>query len=151
MYQAAQDIRKTGRLSRRSFLGAAAETLGLVGVVGGTGLLPKTARAMERNPNGYPVPDLSGLRPYQTLHHDVNAKIPGKETFVERFKLANGGKAARGSINGRIYVYSVKETPNSSWYAVLDSNGDGRFDAKFSQGEEFNVPDWLINQALAKK
>ena len=151
MYQAAKDVRKTGRLSRRSFMRAAAETLGLVGVVGGAVLMPEPARAMERNPNGYPVPDLSGLRPYQMLHYDVNAKIPGKETFVERYRTPDGAKVARLSVGGKAFCYSIRERGHSKGYAILDSTGNGVFNTKYYDGEEFDVPDWLVKVVLAKR
>ncbi|HII64496.1 TPA: hypothetical protein HA372_04205 [Candidatus Woesearchaeota archaeon] len=110
-----------------------------------------SANAAEYNPHGYPVPSVGSLRPYQTVMYDVNKIIPGKETKIQRYHLPSGGKVAVLSVDDKIFAYSIKEPNQNRWYAIRDRDGSGNFTEKFSHGEPFDVPSWLVNRKLSRK
>lgn len=153
MYNFGKSLYKAAKgedLSRGEFLKASGE--GLMGIVLSSFLgYPRQCHALETNPDGYQVPDLSGLKPYETSMHDGNKTIPGKETYVEKYKLPTGKKIVRLSINNKTFAYSIKEPNQKEWYAIRDAEGNGRFTEKYHHGEEFDVPEWLLNLVLAQK
>ncbi|MBU4501839.1 MAG: hypothetical protein KKA79_04550 [Nanoarchaeota archaeon] len=101
-----------------------------------------TAQAKEENPEGYEVPDLTGLTPYAKGFLKSEPKV-----FVERFFTKDGGRAARFSYdNGKerkTFAYAIdsdKVAPGD--YTIYDGNGDSIFESKYNIEEEFDVPEW---------
>jgi len=101
------------------------------------------AEAKETNPQGYEVPDLTGLTPYQKGFLEGE---PG--VYVERFYTKNGGRVTRMSYdNGKekkTFAYEIdhdRKTPVD--YAIYDDNGDGVFESKYFVGEDYPVPEWV--------
>ena len=109
--------------------------------------LAKVVGAEEYNPNGYNqlIPNLNGVHPHETLYIDATDKIPNKETYVERFRLADGKIVARISINGHTFAYSVAAKSLKESYGLRDADGDGTFREKYGFKERIQVPEWIIN------
>ncbi|MDP2908042.1 MAG: hypothetical protein Q8O03_08990 [Nanoarchaeota archaeon] len=98
------------------------------------------AEAKEVNPQGYQVPDLTGLTPYQKGYLKEEPIV-----YVERF-VVDGRLIARMSVNGKIFAYDFN--PNTRQlspdaYIIVDTDGDGKFESKYFVGENIDVPTWV--------
>lgn len=102
------------------------------------------AEAKETNPQGYQIPDLTGLTPYQ------KGFLKGEQNiYVERFATKNGGRIVRFSYdNGKelkIFAYGIdndgKVDPED--YTIYDNNGDKVYESKYSSDEEMEIPLWV--------
>jgi len=101
------------------------------------------AEAKETNPQGYQIPDLTGLQPYQKGYLKEEPTV-----LVERFNMPNGTYVGRLSVNGKVFAYDIDptktpDTVSKYSYAIVDTNGDGTFETKYSVGENFDVPSWV--------
>ena len=151
LYQAVNEHKETGHVSRRNLVGGLVELLGGAALAGGSVIVPKPAQAFERNPDGYPIPDLTGLTPYKRLTWDVEDTIPGKETLIERYILNDRTKVARLSVNGEVFAYSVKDAHSAKGYGIVASTKPGQFTEKYNDNEGFGVPDWLVRKTLLQR
>jgi len=98
------------------------------------------ASAEEVNDQGWPVPDLRGLLPYQISVQSVD----GVEKMIERFYTPEGGHVARVSGNGKVYAYAVdrdQEPPID--YLLLDPDGNGKFTLKLGPYDSYKIPEWV--------
>jgi hypothetical protein len=101
---------------------------------------PVCSIAQEINRNGWPVPDLKGLTPY-----NITIKVvDGVEKIVETFYTPQGGHVARIRGNGKVFAYAVdsdQEPPID--YLILDPDGSGKFTQKFKSEESYKIPEWV--------
>ncbi|MDP2908253.1 MAG: hypothetical protein Q8N77_00430 [Nanoarchaeota archaeon] len=102
-----------------------------------------TAEAQEVNPEGYQVPDLTGLTPYARGYLKSEPKV-----YVERFYTKDGGIVARISYdNGKerkILGYTIDHDKKSPVdYGIYDMDGDGIFESKYGPYENVDIPDWI--------
>ncbi len=106
----------------------------------GTALWPLPSMGREINYEGWPIPDLKGVIPY-----NISVKlIDGIEKIVEKYYLPDGGHVARISGNGKVFAYAVdsdQEPPID--YLLLDPDGYGRFTYKLMGEESYTIPDWV--------
>ena len=105
-------------------------------------ILPLFSFGQEMNPEGWPVPDLSGLIPYSI----TVKRGDGVEKVVEKFFTPAGGHVARISGNGKVFAYAVdsdREPPID--YLLLDPDGYGRFSQRFRAEESYSIPAWVSN------
>jgi hypothetical protein len=106
----------------------------------GMALLPLPSMGREINYEGWTIPDLKGLIPY-----NISVKlIDGIEKIVEKYYLPYGGHVARISGNGKVFAYAVdsdQEPPID--YLLLDPDGYGRFTYKLMGEESYIIPDWV--------
>ena len=117
-------------------------TAGLVAKLG----WPTSASAENKSGYNNLIPNLNGEVPYEKGYLDVSSKIPGNETYVERFRLSNGTVAIRLSIDGQVYAYHIREANSAKGTGLRDPSGDGIFSEKYSSDETLSVPDWLIRK-----
>lgn len=101
------------------------------------------AEAKETNPQGYQVPDLTGLQPYQKGYLKSEPKV-----YIERFFTQDGGRVTRGSYdNGKerkVFSYEIDHDKTSPIdYGIIDTDGDGIFETKYCPGERVEIPDWV--------
>jgi hypothetical protein len=103
---------------------------------------PFNSVGQEIRPEGWPLPDLTGLIPYSI----TVKKSDGVEKVVEKFYTPDGGHIARISGNGKVYAYAVdsdQEPPID--YLLLDPDGNGKFTQKFKPEEAYSIPEWVSN------
>ena len=117
------------------------------------------ADAFEVDDMGFPtpVPDHRFLaQPPGRV--DLTDEIEGKETLVQKFlNLTEDPEAYVGfsvfAIAGAVFAYLVNAKSTVSGQAtygfmLLDSDGDGIFERKYSAAETAEVPPWVIERAL---
>lgn len=104
-------------------------------------ILPALSYGGEVHPEGWAVPDLTGLVPYSI----VIQKVDGAEKVVEKFFTFGGGHVARISGNGKVFAYAVdsdREPPID--YLLLDPDGFGRFTKRLDPHEAYTIPEWIF-------
>ena len=112
-----------------------------------------TAEAKTTNPDGYEVPDLTGLTPNKTFYEkDKETGLTYKgEIFLNVKFECNNQHVMRLSRDGKIFAYVIdKERDKKVDYAIVDRNGEKdtagnrTFEDKydFSKGEKFPIPKW---------
>jgi hypothetical protein len=103
---------------------------------------PFASVGQEIRPEGWPLPDLTGLIPYSITVKNTE----GVEKVVEKFYTSNGGHIARISGNGKVFAYAVdsnREPPID--HLLLDPDGNGRFTQRFWPEESYSIPEWVSN------
>lgn len=112
----------------------------IVGLAALIGLVCPLAGGEEVNDEGWPVPDLRGLDPYQITVQ----RVDGVEKMIERFHTPMGGHVARVSGNGKVYAYAVdKDQEPPMDYLLLDPDGKGRFTLKLGPHDSYKIPEWV--------
>jgi hypothetical protein len=101
---------------------------------------PAFCLGQEINRNGWPVPDLKGLTPY-----NITIKVvDGVEKIVETFYTPQGGHVARIRGNGKVFAYAVDSDQDPPIdYLILDPDGAGKFTWKFKSDESYKIPEWV--------
>lgn len=98
------------------------------------------AGAEEVSDQGWPIPDLRGLVPYQISVQSVD----GVEKMIERFYTPDGGHVARVSGNGKVYAYAVdRDDEPPIDYLLIDPDGKGKFTRKLQPYESYKIPEWV--------
>lgn len=96
----------------------------------------------------YEPPDLAGYVLYKSRLIDADEPPDGiKESLLEKFRTSDGKKVFRISTRGYVWAWSKKnaQDTNSSKenYVIVDSDGDGIFDVRYSLKEIFGRPSYL--------
>ena len=105
-------------------------------------VLPVFCAGQEVNKEGWPIPDLKGLFPYNI----AIMRVDGVEKIVEKFFTPDGGHVARLSGNGRIFGYAVdKDREPPIDYLLVDVDGFGVFTRKFGSEDSYAIPHWVSN------
>jgi hypothetical protein len=97
----------------------------------------------QTNLGQHGVPDVAGLKPYQTRFADLTDQIPGFETRADFYDV-NGGNIGLFSIRGRVFSIAVdkdKRPPLDAAY--IDKTGDGKFEA-YDPRAKIEVPQWVL-------
>jgi len=105
------------------------------------------AHAVETNPDGYEVPDLTGyLKAPKEPMVDASKEDDGvKETRVQLWYKDHEGsrdKVFKYMKRDTVWAYGVKKSGEQS-YAIVDSDCDGDYDEKYGGKEYFNIPSCL--------
>ena len=113
-----------------------------------TGWIPLKAAEIKKDGWLFPNParaEKKAIRP-----KDYTDRIPGPETLVKIYKKNDGTVFDTFEIEGEIYSCQFhikgKNGEPGTVYLILDANGDGVFETKYSTGEFPRVPDWVIER-----
>jgi len=103
------------------------------------------AEAKETNPQGYQVPDLTGLEVVGGKGKYLKSE---PKVYAEGFYTKDGGRVVRMSYdNGKekkVFAYGIDhDTKTPMDYTICDTDGDGLFETKYQLGEEYNIPEWV--------
>jgi len=103
-----------------------------------------TANAMEVNPEGYEVPDLTGIEPDATDYSETEKGLVFK---IEAFKSEDwitglGQSIYRFSRDGKIFGYFITKSFKVPYF-IIDNDGDGIFESKYGAKEAFPMPKWV--------
>jgi hypothetical protein len=105
-----------------------------------TMVLPGFCAGQEVNRQGWPIPDLKGLLPYNITIR----RVDGVEKIAEKFFTPDQGHVARLSGNGRIYGYAVdKDREPPIDYLLVDVEGFGVFTHRFGSEDSYTIPLWV--------
>ena len=102
------------------------------------------ARAMEVNPDGWPVPDVNSATLVRTTQKDLIESVPGNETTIQVYRTAAGTVFNVLSYSDRVYGYFVDtdgEPPIE--YALMDPDGNGKYTNKCSVEEVCAIGEWV--------
>jgi hypothetical protein len=101
---------------------------------------PAFSSAKEINKDGWDIPNLRGLYPYNITVE----KVDGVEKVTEKFHTPGGGQVAKISGNGRVFGYAVdrNEEPPID-YLLIDPDGSGKFTEKYEPYELYMIPEWV--------
>jgi len=103
------------------------------------------AEAKETNPNGYQIPDLTGLEVVGGKGQYLKSE---PKVYVEGFYTKDGGRVTRISYdNGKerkVFGYGIDRDRTAPLdYGIYDMDGDGIFESKYGPYENVDVPDWV--------
>ena len=113
-------------------------------------LLASPGGAVDVKKDGllFPNPARAVKKDVRTL--DYTPRIPGRETKVTIYQRKKDGVVFETlEIEGEIYAcqFQIKredENRPPEVYAIIDTDGDGVFESKFSAGEKARPPEWVI-------
>lgn len=110
------------------------------------------AKAMEVNPDGWPVPDVKSATLARTAQKDLIESVPGNETTIQVYRTATGTVFNVLSYNDRVYGYFVDtdgEPPIE--YALMDPDGSGKYTNKCSGEEVCAIGEWVYKEKKEDK
>jgi hypothetical protein len=122
----------------------------LWGALGGIFAL-KAPRALERRPEGFPVPDVSGCKFQGDFRRDLTPLIPGEETVFKNYLCPDGRQVEVIIVNGHLLGYNIDEDGQYPFdYTLLDLDGDGIFETKDTEGKA-EIPEWVLKPEGPKR
>ena len=111
--------------------------------------LPPAEEVGEYRKDGYPVPDVTGLKPVKQFVYNRDKTNPDKETLVRLYYTREGGRAFVLSHHGRVYCIGIDHDRfKPADYEVVDIdgvlvNGKQTFEVKIFKGQKYQHPSWL--------
>ena len=86
---------------------------------------------------------------------DYTPRIPGKETVVKIYQRKKDGVVFDTlEVEGEVYAcqFHIKGEGGkpATTYAIVDTDGDGVFESKYSIGEKPKTPEWVVQRYFKK-
>ncbi|MFQ6110528.1 MAG: hypothetical protein ACE5LX_00710 [Nitrospinota bacterium] len=104
--------------------------VGLLFVI--AGLSPPLAKALERNPAGYPLPNIYSSKFLGLIRRDLTERIHGPETIFKQYEDVWGFQFETFSIRGKILGYNLDLDGRFPYDITLfDLDCDGVFETKY--------------------
>lgn len=113
------------------------------------------AEAVEIKKEGWLFPNPAAAEKLKIRTLDYTPRVPGKETEVKMYRRKKDGAIfSTLEIEGEIYACQFRIAPGPDKppeiYAIVDSDGDGVFESKYSTGEKAVPPEWVIRRYFKK-
>jgi hypothetical protein len=113
------------------------------------------ALGVEVKKEGWLFPNPAGAEKKDLRVFDYSPRIPGKETIVKIYQRKKDGVVFDTlEVEGEIYAcqFHIKGEGGKppTTYAIVDTDGDGVFESKFSSGERPQTPDWVAERYFKK-
>lgn len=105
--------------------------------------------AVEVKKEGWLFPNPAAAEKKDIRPLDYTPRIPGAETLVKIYKRKKDGAVFDTmEIEGDIYACQFhilgENGAPPTVYAIVDTDGDGSFESKYSRGEKAEIPEWVI-------
>jgi len=118
-----------------------------------SGFIP--LKAVEIKKDGWLFPNPARAEKKAIHPKDFTERIPGPETLVKIYKKKNQDVVFETfEIEGEIYSCQFhikgKDGQAPTVYLIMDRDGDGVYETKYSPGEIPSVPDWIIEHYYQK-
>jgi len=118
-----------------------------------SGFIPLEAVEIKKDGWLFPNPARAEKKAIHTK--DYTDRIPGTETLVKIYKKKNQDVVFDTfEVDGEIYSCQFhikgKDGKSPTVYAIVDMDGDGVFETKYSSGETPAVPEWIIKRYYQK-
>jgi hypothetical protein len=113
------------------------------------------ALAVEVKKDGWLFPNPAAAEKKDLRVFDYSPRIPGKETTVKIYQRKKDGVVFETlEVEGEVYAcqFHIKggEGKPPTIYAIVDTDGDGVFESKYSAGERPRTPDWVAERYFKK-
>jgi len=110
---------------------------------------------IEINPQGWRFPSLITSAKEMIRVSDRTPLIAGKETILKGYRKMDGTHFMTFEIEGRVFGVLMDTDGKPPFeYSIMDTDGDGKFESKFSSGpdskESGYVPQWIIDYYYSK-
>ena len=110
---------------------------------------------IEINPQGWRFPSLLTSAKEMIRVSDRTPLIAGKETILKGYRKMDGTHFMTFEIEGRVFGVLMDTDGKPPFeFSIMDTDGDGRFESKFSSGpnskESGYVPQWIIDYYYSK-
>jgi hypothetical protein len=110
---------------------------------------------IEINPQGWRFPSLLTSAKEMIRVSDRTPLIAGKETILKGYRKMDGTHFMTFEIEGRVFGVLMDTDGKPPFeYSIMDTDGDGKFESKFSSGpdskESGYVPQWIIDYYYSK-
>ena len=118
-----------------------------------SGFIP--LEAVEVKKEGWLFPNPARAEKKAIRPNDYTDRIPGPETLVKIYRKKNEDVVFETfEIDGEVYSCQFhvkgKNGQPTTVYLILDADGDGVFETRYSAGELPTVPDWVIERYYKK-
>lgn len=118
-----------------------------------SGFIP--LEAVEIKKDGWLFPNPTRAEKKAIRSKDYTDRIPGPETLVKIYKKKNEDVAFETfEIDGEVYACQFhikgKEWQPTTVYVIVDMDGDGVYETKYSAGESPTPPEWVIQRYYRK-
>ena len=118
-----------------------------------SGFIP--LEAVEVKKEGWLFPNPARAEKKAIRPNDYTNRIPGPETLVKIYRKKNEDVVFETfEIDGEVYSCQFhvkgKNGQPTTVYLILDADGDGVFETRYSAGELPTVPDWVIERYYKK-
>jgi len=122
-------------------------------VLASSALLPCEATEIKKDGWLFPNPALAEKKDIRP--QDFTPRIAGAETLVKIYQRKKDGVVFDTfEIEGEIYAcqFHIKGENGQppTVYAIVDTDGDGIFETKYSRGEKPETPEWVIQRYYKK-
>jgi hypothetical protein len=122
-------------------------------VLAGFGAL--AAQAVEIKKDGWLFPQPALAEKMAIRPKDYTDRIPGQETLVKIYKKKTEDVVFDIlEIDGEVYACQFhikgKDGEPPTVYVIVDEDGDGVFESKYSAGETARPPEWVIQRYFKK-
>ena len=111
--------------------------------------------AVEIKKDGWLFPNPARAEKKAIRPNNYTERIPGAETVVKIYRKKTGDMVFETfEVEGEIYSCQIrtkgKEGQPPTVYLIMDRDGDGVFETKYSSGETPVFPEWVIERYYRK-
>lgn len=122
-------------------------------VLGALALAP--CEAIEVKKEGWLFPNPATAEKKDIRPIDYTSRIAGAETLVKIYKRKKDGVVFDTlEVEGEVYACQFhilgEDGKPPTVYAIVDTDGDGIFESKYSRGEKPETPEWVIQRYYKK-
>jgi len=117
------------------------------------GALPLAAAQIKKDGWLFPNPSRAEKKAIRPM--DATGRISGKETLMKIYKKKDQEVVFETlEIEGEVFACQFhikgKDGKPTEIYAIVDTDGDGVFESKFTAGEPARTPEWVIQRYFKK-